>query len=211
MFENYKYPSTRNAMQAVHDFQRVRASLREAIAEDAKKYNEKEQARRREGYANAFNESLQKVSEALKAMEADISTRRAARINNALSIGTAAADFQLLSLPVTLSVEDLRVLLARNAETPLFCRAVAEYAKGKGYTEAKDLLAAGENIHATSRGGEEICTWLHKVTETPDSRLASAATIKGYLEGRGCNRNANVQNDLFYALHENGTFAGMEA
>lgn len=211
MFDDYKYQATKNAMQAVHDFQQTRTSLRARVAEAAKKYNEKALVSYCEGCAEEYNESLQKVLAALKALEADISTRRTSKINKALAIGAAEEDFKLLSLPVTLSADDLRVLLARNAENPLFRRAVAEYAKGKGYTDAKDLLAVSENIHAGSRAGEELCAWLRNVTEVPNDRLANSATIRNHLEGKGCARNVTTQSSLFYDLHEKGIFADMEA
>lgn len=211
MYDDYKYQATRNAMQTVHEFQQMRTTLREEYAAAAKQYNEKELARRCEGYANEYNESLQKVLAALKALEADIATRKTSRINKALALGTAEEDFKLLSLPVTLSADDLRVLLSRNAENVLFCRAVAEYAKNKEYNDAKDLLAAGENIHAKSHAGEELCAWLRNVTETPGSGLATASTIKNHLEGKNCRRNTSVQSKLFHDLHDNGTFAGLEA
>lgn len=68
--------------------------------------------------------------------------------SSALSIGDAEEAFKLLSLPVSLSVSELRTLLARHPGNMLFGRAVAQYAKDHGYEDRNLLAMAGGYVSA---------------------------------------------------------------
>lgn len=57
-----------------------------------------------------------------------------------MTIGEAEEDCRLLSLPVDLSPDELRLMVKRNEGNVLFGRAVAKYAREHGYDQ-KDLTS----------------------------------------------------------------------
>lgn len=87
-----------------------------------------------------YRESYLAAHEALRAMWAG-SFANVDEIESAhITVGKAEEDFKLLSLPVTLTTKELRILAEKHKDNVLFLRAVKEYAEKHNYSE-KDFAA----------------------------------------------------------------------
>ena len=210
---NYKYQSTEKAIEAVQELQNVRQEIQEAILYDAQRYKEPEQMKRRNNYASKYADTWISANTAISNLEKDIESRKAEALNKALTDKGAEDDFRLLALPVTLSPNDLRVMLERSGSNMLFCRAVAEYADRHGYASERDLYRHSAGNDANSAAGRELCSWLRKVIDHGEdtARHITAQNIDDVVKARRSTRSARTQADVFTRLCTKGAFEAWEA
>lgn len=137
----YKTAKIAEAVKALMDYHNA-ATQRLAELDKAKQRYSPEVYRDKETEATtAFFPFYTAAKEAIDEAVKELNQRAEQARNDYLSIGDASADYQLLSLPVTLTPDDLRTLVKRNEGNALFARAVGLYAKEHGYNEHKDLAA----------------------------------------------------------------------
>lgn len=210
---NYKYQSTEKAIEAVQELQNVRCEIQDAMKGDARLYKESEQMKRRNGYASKYADAWIRADTAIGDLEKAIEERNAEAVNKALTDKGAEEDFRLLALPVTLTPNDLRVMLKRSGSNMLFCRAVAEYADKHGYASERDLYRNTAGHYANNAAGHELCTWLRKVIDhgTDSARHITAQNIDDVVKARRCTRSANTQAAIFTRLCTEGAFEAWEA
>lgn len=139
---NYKYPTTATAMDKIRDtiamvpvmaseIERIKSRYAPAIAEE-----------KISGLCNQYRDACRSahasVKEAISAAHERVEEKRSAMLH----LGNAEEDFKLLALPVTLSRNELRVMLKRNEGNEMFARAVGQYAQEHNYDEP-DFRALG--------------------------------------------------------------------
>lgn len=145
---SYVHSSTAEAMAAVRKALRAAVELTEKAEKAKKRYSDQiytaMEKELNEQYSNLCADARHALEKARQASLARVDQA----VANALSIGDAEEDFKLLSLPVTLSENELRALLARHPDNMLFGRAVAQYAADHGYNDP-DLRVRGQ-IHVNT-------------------------------------------------------------
>lgn len=120
------------------------------------------------------------VHDKLKKAVAEIKEIAAKSEASHIVIGAAADDFALLTLPTLLTADELAVVITRNAENPIFCRAADEYIAKHGIPESKALTAA-RNARAAAAAKQEHA----KAAEMLASYLQSSAPSESMVINSG--------------------------
>lgn len=133
---NYINADTFYAMKKIREMFALVDELAPQIERCKQRYSQEPANQRimelHEQYRAANHEARNAVSEAIKAAHNRVENSRA----DALHVGNAEEDFKLLSLPLTLSRDELRAMVKRNEGNALFARAVSQYAKDHQYDDA---------------------------------------------------------------------------
>ena len=137
---NYKHAETAYAMRKIREMFALAKELAPQIDRCKQRYSP-ELANQKimefhQQYRAANHEARKAVKEAIQAARNRVEKAR----SEMLHIGNAEEDFKVLSLPVTLSRDELRAMVKRNEGNVLFARAVAQYAEAHKYDD-RDLRA----------------------------------------------------------------------
>lgn len=128
-----KYVETENSIKAVKNHLILVATLAEDHTNDEKLYLPREvesrDMQRRERFKNSYEKVVKTLLDMRSAYEKAI--EKSNDPTNTLKL-SAEEDFKMLTLPVTLTVEELITLVNRNLDNDLFKRAVREYAEKHG-------------------------------------------------------------------------------
>lgn len=156
-----KHVSVKEAVTAIREMFAYRRELLKDLDYVKKNYNQQAIAERT---AQMNGKYLEKVAFARDQIKAAMQTQR--RIIDEeraamLTVGNAEEDFKLLALPVTLTRDELRIMVQRNQGNALFARAVAKYAQDHGY-EDKDfrIMNIPETFHEQYRNISDAETLL---------------------------------------------------
>lgn len=132
---NYKNVDTFYAMKKIREMFALARELGQQIDRCKQRYSP-ELANQKimefhQQYRAANQEARKAVKEAIQAARNRVEKAR----SDMLHIGNAEEDFKVLSLPVTLSRDELRAMVKRNEGNVLFARAVAQYAEAHKYDD----------------------------------------------------------------------------
>lgn len=179
----YKHVETRNAVAAIYGYFAEATLLYEQLENAKYELSQSGYEAKRQALQEEFQQIYRSTRQAIDAAVKEAQARVEAAKSSYLTIGNAAADYQLLSLPVTLTADDLRTLAKRNADNPLFLRSVGQYAKEHGMLEDRLGNRDLANLQYAQSGADELAARADFLRNTFD-RYASEDNFlrvaKGY-------------------------------
>ncbi len=162
---SFKHESTRQAVEALCDLYAEAQRLHDELNAARQRYRPDVFKEIEETKQKDFNRTLSQAMEVVKTAKAAAYERADSMKGDHLTMGDAEEDFKLLSLPVTLSPDELRALAKRHEGNVLFSHAVGEYAEAKGYNDARDLLTL-QSVRSEYKELQEkadvLSSWLDK-------------------------------------------------
>jgi len=146
----YKHAKTGEAIKALLEYHNMAETLKEELEQAKKRYSPEVYEQKQKEAQDKFLPFFSAAKLAIDAAAKDMKERGEKAALHALSIGSAEEDFKMLSLPVNLSPDELRMMLKRNEGNVLFARAVGEYAQKHNYNGAdcRDLSALRAHSNA---------------------------------------------------------------
>ena len=191
----YKHVATRNAVAAIYGYFSEAALLYEQLKNTEYKLSSEGYEQKRQNLQQKFQQVYRSTRQAVEAAVKDAKERAEAAKSSYLTIGNAAADYQLLALPVALTADDLRALAKRNADNPLFLRSVGQYAKEHSMLEDREKNADLRNLQYAKSGADEMAEHADFLRDLFD-RVAGDDDFLRIATGYGSKLFADVENQV---------------
>lgn len=182
--KSYTHSQTYDAVAAVVNLFAKAATMnnqlkaaREAMSA---KYYQDEEAKVFETFRNDVMQTRLKIREKVEALQ-DIA--RSNKMKNLVKAGNNEEDFNLLTLPVTLTEEELTMLVDRHLGNELFVRAVKEYVEKRGIRISDEFSTSIANAmvyqkeHDGTASAKRIGEYLESYMPT-EAVLLSAPELK---------------------------------
>lgn len=191
----YKHVATGNAVAAIYGYFSEAALLYEQLKNTEYELSSEGYEQKRQSLQQKFQQVYRSTRQAVEAAVKDAKERAEAAKSSYLTIGNAAADYQLLALPVALTADDLRALAKRNADNPLFLRSVGQYAKEHGMLEDREKNADLRNLQYAKSGADEMAEHAEFLRSIFD-RVAGDDDFLRIATGYGSKLFADVENQV---------------
>lgn len=200
---SYTHSTTGAAVRAIFNLFNLGAELNEKLKTarrdlSAERYKERYDAYHLE-FQTARSNAFQTVLEACDAIPGYVNASKSRDLN----IGDAENDLKLLALPVTLSGEDLALMLERNQDNMIFFRAVTDYARAHGLENDPRFIEASKKANAAAllRDYEKKGQMLHNYLRSyfPDESILMDES------------KLQSQRAAFQSIEESGLLAKLDA
>ena len=165
----YKNHHTQKAVEGLRSFYALVESLRTEQEYVSGRYKGVALDEKNDDIRRRYNAAAEAVRGlVVKAIE-DAHAREYKRLGDQVTADAASPDFAVLQLPVTVTADELRLLLERNKGNMLFTRAAGEFAVAHGYDAAHVGLPA--HAAAATVTYTEQSKLLHSEIDSAGQRL----------------------------------------